>query len=118
MTETIEVLPKDDFIKCPSCECVFLKKSDLKRHLGKFGREDHREVFKRFHRKIDAWNDDKEWELFTWSKGKYGNGEITLASNDTRLARSIEQQGQVRMGMYLYTLSNDKKWIIRKITPE
>ena len=117
MTENINVLPAP-FEKCPGCETLFLNKSDLKKHINKFGREDHKEALKRFHNKIDSWTEEGEWELFTWSKSKYDDGEITYASNDTRIARLIEQHGQVRMGMYLYTLSNDKKWIKRRIVPE
>lgn len=117
MTEPINVLP-EPFKKCSGCECIFLNKSDLDKHLSKFGKENHKEVLKRFHSKIDVWTEDEEWDLFTWSKSKFGGGEITLSSNDNHLARLIDQQGQVRIGMYLYTLSNDKKWMLRKIATE
>jgi len=117
MPEAIEVLPMNPFEKCPYCECTFLTKPDREKHIDKFGREQHEETFKRFHRKIDAGNEEESGQI-VWSKSKYGNGEITIAENDTRLTRSIEQQGEVRMGMYRYTLSNDKKWIIRKIVSE
>ena len=117
MTQNINVLPAS-FLKCSGCECFFLTKSDLKKHLNKFGREDHKEGLKKLHSKIDVWSEDAEWDQFTWSKSKYGDGEITLASNDARTARLIEQTGPVKMGTYRYTLSGDKKWIIRKIALE
>jgi len=117
MSEAVEVPFKEIFEKCSGCNCLFLNKIDLKSHLDKFGREQHDEYLKRLHRKADAGNEE-ELDQLVWSKSKYGDGEITLSSNDNRLARLIDQQGRVRMGMYLYTLSNDKKWIIKKIVRE
>jgi len=116
---SLNVLPKNDFEKCGFCRCHFSTKIDMKKHLDKFGRKDHEEDFTKLHRKIDRGNEEEEESSqIVWHKAKFGTGEIALASNDQSLARSIEQQGQVRMGMYLYTLSNDKKWIIRKISSE
>jgi len=117
MSEAVEVPFTETFLKCSGCNCLFLNKIDLKRHVNKFGREPHDEYLKRFHRKIDA-GDEEETGQVVWHKAKFGNGEITLSDNDHSLARLIEQQHEVRMGMYLYTLSNDKKWMIRKIATE
>ena len=118
MSEAVEVPFKEVFQKCSGCNCLFLNKIDLKSHLDKFGREQHDEYLKRFHRKVDAGDEEEETGKVIWNKAKFGGGEITLSSNDNRLARLIGQQGNVRMGMYLYTLSNDKKWMIRKIVQE
>ena len=107
----------EDFKKCPGCKCYFFTKIDMKKHLDKFGREDHEEEFQKVHRRVER-GDEEESEKGVWSKSKYGDGEILRASKDTLLSRSIEQQGEVRMGMYLYTLSNDKQWIIKKIVME
>jgi len=115
---SLDVLPKDDFEKCGFCRCYFFTKIDIKKHLDKFGREDHEEDFTKLHRKIDGGNEEEESSQIMWHKAKFGTGEIALASNDQSLARSIGQQGEVRTGMYLYTLSKDKKWIIRKVSME
>jgi len=107
----------EDFEKCPFCECYFFTEIDMKKHLNKFGREEHTDAFMRLHRKVDV-GSEEETEQTAWHKAKFGTGEITLSANDAALTRSIDQNGEVRMGMYRYTLSNDKKWIIRKIVSE
>ena len=106
-----------ELMKCAGCKCLFTSENDLSRHIGKFGKDPHEEAFERLHYKIESGNDE-ETGLLAWHKAKFGGGEIALAENDPSLTHSINQQGSVRMGMYLYTLSTDKKWIIRKIVSE
>lgn len=117
-----EVVVNAGFLKCSGCNCLFLNKDDLKRHIGKFGRAQHDEYLKRFHRKIDEGDDEENGKVevgkLVWFKAKFGNGEIALADNDRSLARLVMQQHTVRMGPYVFTLSNDQKWVIRKIVPE
>ena len=117
MSEALEVLPKEELLKCVGCKCVFVGKSDLQNHHRIFGNAQHEEAFVRLHRKIESGNEE-ETGLLVWHKAKFGGGEVAFAENDPSLARSIEQQGSVRMGNYCYTLSNDKKWILKKVSME
>ena len=114
---SLMIIMAEDLLKCSGCKCLFVSENDLGRHVNKFGRNPHLEAFERLHHKIESGNEE-ETGLLAWHKAKFGTGEIAFAENDPSLTRSIECQGEVRMGKYLYTLSNDKKWILRKVSME
>jgi hypothetical protein len=105
------------FKSCPKCGCLFLTDADLKTHEKAFGNHD-KKSFERLHERLEFGGGDEDApsnRSDIWKHGQWG--DYALAVKDPFLVKLCQQStGWVQCGMFDYHLSQDGKWLNKRIT--